>query len=85
MKVKVKGKEYSVKNINLDLRMEILDEAMLAAKEQKFSSFVNITRKVIDVTDEQLMEMSTEEISQLGARAVEICDAGKKPMKSKSA
>ena len=81
--IKVKKKEYQVNNITIDLRMEILDEAMIAATEQKFSSFVKIIRKAVKITDEQLMEMSTEDISLLGQKVVEMMNEGKKPTKSK--
>ena len=81
--IKVKKKEYQVNDITIDLRMEILDEAMVAAKEQKFSSFVKIIRKAVKITDEQLMEMTTEDISLLGQKVVEMMNEGKKPMKSK--
>ena len=81
--IKVKGKQYQVNDITIDLRMEILDEAMVAAKEQKFSSFVAIIRKAVQVTDEQLMDMNTEDISLLGQKVVEMCNAGKKHTKSK--
>ena len=81
--IKVKKKEYQVNDITIDLRMEILDEAMVAAKEQKFSSFVKIIRKAVKITDEQLMEMTTEDISLLGQKVVEMMNEGKKPTKSK--
>ena len=81
--IKVKKKEYQVHSITIDLRMEILDEAMVAATEQKFSSFVKIIRKAVKITDEQLMEMSTEDISLLGQKVVEMMNEGKKPTKSK--
>ena len=48
--IKVKKKEYQVNDITIDLRMEILDEAMVAATEQKFSSFVKIIRKAVKIT-----------------------------------
>ena len=81
--IKIKKKEYQVNDITIDLRMEILDEAMLAAKEQKFSAFVKIIRKAVQITDEQLMEMSTTDISLLGQKVVEMCNEGKKHTKSK--
>ncbi len=81
--IKIKKKEYQVNDITIDLRMEILDEAMVAATEQKFSSFVKIIRKAVKITDEQLMEMSTEDISQLGQKVVEMMNEGKKSTKSK--
>ena len=81
--IKVKKKEYQVNNITIDLRMEILDEAMVAATEQKFSSFVKIIRKAVKITDEQLMDMSTEDISLLGQKVVEMMNEGKKHTKSK--
>ena len=81
--IKIKKKEYQVNDITIDLRMEILDEAMVAATEQKFSSFVKIIRKAVKITDEQLMEMSTEDISRLGQKVVEMMNEGKKSTKSK--
>ena len=81
--IKIKKKEYQVNDITIDLRMEILDEAMVAATEQKFSSFVKIIRKAVQITDEQLMEMSTTDISLLGQKVVEMCNEGKKHTKSK--
>ena len=81
--LKVDKREYQAKEITLDLRMEVLDEAMVAAKAEKFSSFVKIIRKIINITDEKLMELTTTEISNLGQRVVELCNEGKKPTKSK--
>jgi len=80
--VKVKGKSYKVKEITLDLRMEILDDAIEASQTTKFSAFVKILRKATDLTDEQIMELSTEEISTLNLKIVELCNSGKKSKKS---
>ena len=81
--IKVGKREYKAKVLTLDLRMEVLDDAMVVAKTEKFSAFVNIIRKVVEITDDELMELSTDEISNLGQKVVELCNAGKKPTKSK--
>tara|TARA_Y100000401_G_C8317609_1_gene223430 strand:+ start:729 stop:977 length:249 start_codon:yes stop_codon:yes gene_type:complete len=82
MEVKVKGKTIKVKDITLDLRMEILDDAIEASQTTKFSSFVKILRNATDLTDEEIMELSTEQISELNLKIVELCNAGKKSKKS---
>ena len=80
--IKVKGKSVEVKDITLDLRCEILDDAITASKEPKFSAFVKILRKATTMTDEQIMELSTDEISSINLKIVELCNAGKKFTKS---
>ena len=80
--IKIKGKTIKVKEITLDLRMEILDDAILASRETKFSAFVNILRKATDMTDTQIMELTTEEISEFNLKIVELCNSGKKSKKS---
>ena len=84
MEIKLdKKRTYELKDITLDLRVEILDLAQEASADAKFSSFVKIIRKALNVTDEQLMELSTEEIAKLGLKVVEWCNDGKKSTKSK--
>jgi uncharacterized Fe-S cluster-containing radical SAM superfamily enzyme len=80
--VKVKGKKIEIKEITLDLRCDILDDAIEASKEPKFTSFVSILRKATTLTDEEIMEMSTDEISTINLKIVELCNAGKKSTKS---
>ena len=60
----------------------ILDEAIEASKNPKFSAFVGILRKATTLTDEQIMELGTEEISKINLKIVELCNAGKKFTKS---
>ena len=81
--LKVGKKEYVLNNITIDLRMEILDEAQEVSKTAKFSSFVSIIRKAVKVTDDELMELSTQQIADLGLKVVEWCNDGKKSTKSK--
>ena len=62
--------------------MEILDDAIEASRSTKFSAFVKILRTATDLTDEEIMELTTEEISKLNLKIVELCNAGKKSKKS---
>ena len=73
-KLKVKGKEYELKDITLDLRCDILDSAMKVSNNPEFSVFVGILRKATNLT---------EEISQVNLKIVELCNSGKKSTKSK--
>ena len=82
-KLKVKGKEYELKDITLDLRCDILDSAMKVSNNPEFSVFVGILRKATNLKDEQIMAMSTEEISQVNLKIVELCNSGKKSTKSR--
>ena len=82
-KLKVKGKEYELKDITLDLRCEILDDAMKVSNNPEFSVFVGILRKSTTLTDDQIMSMTTQEISEVNLKIVELCNSGKKSTKSK--
>ena len=46
------------------------------------NQFVGILRKATTLTDEQIMELGTEEISKINLKIVELCNAGKKFTKS---
>ena len=82
-KIKVGKKEVELQLITLDKRCEILDLAMEASKGTSFTKFVDVIRLSTKLTDEDIMEYSTEEISEIALEIVEHCNAGKKQGKSK--
>ena len=56
--------------------------AIIASQQTKFSAFVKILRMATNLTDDEIMEIPTEDISQINLKVVELCNTGKKLTKS---
>ena len=81
--VKVKKKEYQVKDIDMDLRCVVVDEALKAVSEPNLTSYVKVIRSATDVSDDEMLEMTTNDIFELGQKVVGVFTQGKKKGKSK--
>ena len=77
--IKVKGKEYKLKKINLDTRFEILD--LIAIQEgnvPKPSVILAIMRTTVDISDTELEKLSAVNMGEIAGKAVEQLTEGKK-------
>ena len=81
--IKVKKKEYVVKDIDMDLRCVIVDDALKALAKPNLTSYVKIVRASTDVSDDEMLDMTTNEIFELGQKIVSVFTEGKKKGKSK--
>lgn len=59
------------KDITLDERCEIMDIGIKGQADAPFSSWVKIIRIGTDLTDEQIMAMSDEDIIKTGSEVIE--------------
>ena len=76
--IKIKGKEYKLKPINIDTRFEVLDLVAVDGDKSKPSVLVAIIRATIVITDDQLNKMSAIDIGELAGKVVEYLTEGKK-------
>lgn len=71
------GINIKLKVINLDLRCEINDKLFEIQDKPNFTTWVWLLRKVTSFTDNQINDLSTEEIVEASTKIVELVNKKK--------
>ena len=62
---------YSLHKINLDLRRKVNDLVFENHANPSFSLFIDVIQMCVKISDDQLMELSNEQISELFQKVVD--------------
>ncbi len=76
--LKVKGKEYKLKQLDIDTRFEVLDLVANEGNNPKPSVLLAIMRATVDISNEDLNNMSAVMIGEVAGKAIENLTEGKK-------
>tara|TARA_R100001443_G_scaffold37353_1_gene51043 strand:+ start:942 stop:1184 length:243 start_codon:yes stop_codon:yes gene_type:complete len=71
MKVKVDKVEYEIKDITLAERCELNDLVIERADKPSFSMWVKVVQICTDLTDDQINDMESSQIIQLGSKCID--------------
>lgn len=71
MKVKVDKVEYEIKDISLAERCELNDLVIEKADKPSFSMWVKVLQICTDLSDEQINDMESPQIIQLGSKCID--------------
>tara|TARA_R100000655_G_scaffold10092_1_gene24607 strand:+ start:2613 stop:2855 length:243 start_codon:yes stop_codon:yes gene_type:complete len=71
MKVKVDKVEYKIKDITLAERCELNDLVIERADKPSFSMWVKVVQICTDLTDDQINDMESSQIIQLGSKCID--------------
>tara|TARA_R100000152_G_C6756031_1_gene179808 strand:- start:775 stop:1023 length:249 start_codon:yes stop_codon:yes gene_type:complete len=78
MKITYNKKDYTLKQINVDKRFEILDLIAGEGDSPRPSVLLTILRNSVELADEQIEQMSALEIGELTGEVVKYLTEGKK-------
>ncbi len=77
MKIKVAKKEYEINEINLQDRCELNDMLIERAEKASFSMWVKVIQICTDLSDDEINNLNSSEIIELGSKCVDFVNKKK--------
>ena len=71
MKKKVGGKEYEIKDLNLQERCDLNDRLIKTGDQVSFTMWVDVIKMATDLSDDQINELGTPEIISLATACID--------------